>query len=214
MRAHVSFADARGRTINGRTINGRTTINRRLLLLGLGLAGISVRQAGAQQPPPSSEAALARAVGVLAHEKSAAEQYAVILATAGKADTALYVRGIALYADAKAEFDAMIAELKFDLTTGQDPANSAVFTGALQGAAQKRIAFTSFVSREVVDKLQGAKPGLPEAIGAVPELVKAITDSGLSIWKAFHDANKERRDAILSEVDQQKWRSFADLAKT
>jgi len=189
-------------------------INRRLLLLSLLLGSIGGGPSRAQQPTPSSEEALAKAVGVLAHEKSAAEQYAVILATAGKSNAALYVRGIQLYADAKAEFDAMIAELKFDLTTGQDPANSAVFTSALQGAAQKRIAFTSFVSREVVDKLKGAKPGLPEVIQAAPELVKAITDSGLSIWRAFHDANKERRDAILNEVDRLQWRSFADLAKT
>jgi hypothetical protein len=192
----------------------RMVMNRRLLLLALSLSGIGSALGKAEQPEPSSEAALAKAVGVLAHEKSAAEQYAVILATAGKSDTALYVHGIQLYADAKAEFDAMIAELKFDLTTGQDPANSTVFTGALQGAAQKRIAFTSFVSREVVDKLSRTKPGLPDVIEALPELVNAITDSGMSIWKAFHDASKERRDAILSEVDQLQWRSFADLAKT
>src|SRR5262249_47330964 len=134
-------------------------IHRRLFLLGLLVAGLGNRPAKSEEPAPSSEVALGRAVGVLTHEKSAAEQYAVILATAGKSDTALYLRGIALYADAKAEFDALIAELKFDLTTGQDPAHSAVFTSALQGAAQKRIAFTSFVSHEVVDKLSGAKPG-------------------------------------------------------
>jgi len=122
----------------------------------------------------------------------------------------VYLRGIELYADAKAEFDAMIAELKFDLTTGQDPAHSAVFTNALQAGAQKRIDFTTFVSREVVDKVKGAKPGLPDVIQAVPELVKTITDSGLSIWKAFYDASKERREAILSEVDQLKWQSFGD----
>ena len=51
-------------------------------------------------------------------------------------------------------------------------------------------------------------------IQAVPDLVNAIADSGLSIWKAFHDASKERRDAILVEVDHLQWRSFADLAKT
>jgi hypothetical protein len=189
-------------------------IDRRVLLSGFALASFAGGLARAQPRAPSTEAALAAAVGLLTREKSAAEQYAVILATAGKSDKAIYVRGIQLYADAKADFDALIAELKFDLTTGQDPANSAVFTGALQGAAQKRIAFTSFVSREVVEKVKGAKPGLPGVIEAVPELVKAIADSGLSIWKAFHDAGKERRDAILSEVDQLRWRSFADLAKT
>ncbi len=189
-------------------------INRRLLLFCFALTSVSGGRADAQQATPSSEAMLSGAVRVLAHEKSAAEQYAVILATVGKADTARYVRGIQLYADAKSEFDAMIAELKFDLTTGQDPARSAVFTGALQGAAGKRVAFTSFVSREVVDKVEGARPGLPDVITAVPELVKAITDAGLSIWKAFHDASKERRDAILNEVDHLQWRSFGDLAKT
>jgi hypothetical protein len=191
----------------------RAIINRRLLLLGCALASIALRPSRAQQPTSSNEA-LGKAVGVLAHEKSAAEQYAVILATVGKSDTALYVRGIQLYADAKAEFDALIAELKFDLNTGQDPARSAVFNGALQGAAEKRVAFTSFVSHEVVEKVSGARPGLPDVINAVPELGKAIRESGLSIWSVFHDAGKERRDAILSEVDQLRWQSFADLAKT
>jgi hypothetical protein len=172
-------------------------------------ASLIVARGIAEEPAKSSEAALAKAIGVLTHEKSAAEQYAVILATVAKSDAALYVR----YADAKAEFDAMIAELKFDLTTGQDPAHSAVFTGALRAAAQKRIAFTSFVSHEVIDAIKGARPGLPDVIGTVPELIKTITESGLSIWKAFHDAGKERRDAILSEVGQLQWRSFADLAK-
>jgi len=188
-------------------------VNRRLLLLGLVLAGVSGGPGGAQQATPSADAMLADAVRVLTREKSAAESYAVILATVGKADVGRYVRGIQLYADAKAEFDGLIAELKFDLATGQDPAGSAVFTGALQGAAEKRVAFTSFVKREVVDKVEGGRPGLPDAITAVPVLVKAITDAGLSIWKAFHDAGKERRDAILNEVEHLQWRSFAELAK-
>ena len=191
----------------------RAVIDRRLLLLGCALASIALRPSLAEQPT-SSEATLGKAVGFLTREKSAAEQYAVILATVGKSDTALYVRGIQLYADAKAEFDALIAELKFDLNTGQDPARSAVFAGALQGAAEKRVAFTSFVSHEVVDKVSGARPGLPDLINSVPELGKAIRESGLSIWSVFHDASKERRDAILSEVDQLRWQSFAELAKT
>jgi hypothetical protein len=189
-------------------------VNRRLLLLGVLLAGISGGPGGAQQAAaPSADATLADAVRVLTREKSAAEAYAVILATVGKADTGLYVQGILLYADAKAEFDGLIALLKFALTRGQDPARSEAFTGALQAAAEKRVAFTSLVKSEVVDKVPGARPGLPDVITAVPQLVKAITDAGLSIWKAFHDAGKERRDAILNEVEHLQWRSFAELAK-
>jgi hypothetical protein len=184
-------------------------VDRRLFLAVTAIASLPTWA----RSQPTTDAMLSNAVRVLTHEKSAAEQYAVILATVGKSDTARYVRGIQLYAEAKADFDALVAELKLNLTTGQDPSHSAVFTGSLQQAAEKRIAFTSFVSHEIVDKIKGARPGLPDVITAVPELVKTISEAGLAIWKAFHDANKERRDAILSEVDQLRWKSFADLAK-
>jgi hypothetical protein len=160
-----------------------------------------------QQAGPS----LPEAMRFLAHEKSAAEQYAVILSTVGKNDTAQYVRGIELYADAKAEFDGLIAELRIELQTGQQPAKSVKFNQALKGAAEKRVAFTSFVSSEV-NKLQGAKPGLEDLIQVVPDLVKAITEAGLSIWKAFREARNERRDAILNELELLQWRPFAELA--
>ncbi|MGA7385534.1 MAG: hypothetical protein WBW81_12825 [Methylocella sp.] len=188
-------------------------LNRRLILLGVVFLGGLARPGKRVRAAEPGEAALSEAIRFLAHEKSAAEQYAVILATVGKTDTAQYVRGIELYADAKAEFDGLIAELKFDLTTGQDPARSAKFTEALQGAAAKRVAFTSFVSHEVVDKFEGARPGLPDVLNVVPELVKAITDAGLSIWKAYRDNGKERRDAILNELGRLQWRSFSDLVK-
>src|SRR6516165_1989104 len=102
-------------------------LNRRIILSGLVLLA-AANYARAAAP---DEAALSDAIRFLAHEKSAAEQYAVILSTMDKDDTAHYVQGIELYADAKAEFDALIAELKFDLTTGQNPAKSAKFTEAL-----------------------------------------------------------------------------------
>jgi hypothetical protein len=154
---------------------------------------------------------LPEAMRFLAHEKSAAEQFAVILSTVAKNDAALYVRGIELYADAKAEFDGLIAELRIELQTGQEPAKSVKFNQALKDAAEKRITFTSFVSSEV-DKLQGARPGLEDLIQVVPDLVKAITEAGLSIWKAFREARQERRDAILDELELMQWRPFSELA--
>jgi hypothetical protein len=168
--------------------------------------GVSVR---AQQSAPGM---LSDAIGFLKHEKSAAEQYGVILFTVARDDAGVYVRGIKLYADAKAEFDGLIAELRFDLLKGQDPAKSTKFNDALKEAAEKRVAFTSFVSAQV-DKLPGARPGLPDVIEVVPNLIKAITESGLSIWNAFRQARKEDRDAILSELEHLEWRSFADLTK-
>jgi hypothetical protein len=169
------------------------TVRRRRLLTGIAVAGLwplLIGTAGAQ------------------------EEYGYVLATIGKADTAKYARGILLYANAKADFDGLIEELKFDLINGQDPATSSKFARMLGAAAAKRIAFTDYVTKDVVGGITGARPGLPDVLTVVPDLVKAITEAGLSIWEAYHDATKERRDAIIDELGHMEWRSFADLAKT
>jgi hypothetical protein len=181
----------------------------RRLVVAAVLASVLYISARAQQSEPET---FSDAISFLKHEKSAAEQYGVILFTVARDDAGVYVRGIKLYADAKAEFDGLIAELRIDLLSGQDPAKSTKFNDALKEAAEKRVAFTSFVSAQV-DKLPGARPGLPDVIEVVPDLIKAITDSGLSIWNAFRQAQKQNRDAILSELEHLEWRSFGDLAK-
>jgi hypothetical protein len=186
----------------GRLVGRRT-------LLAAGAASVLGFSTSAQQPESET---LSDAIRFLAHEKSAAEQYGVILFTVARDNASVYIRGIKLYADAKAEFDGLIAELRFDLLNGQNPAKSAKFSDTLKKAAEERVAFTSFVS-EQVDKLPGARPGLPDVIEVVPDLIKAITDSGLSIWNAFREGSKQRRDAIMSELEHLEWRSFADLAK-
>jgi len=187
----------------------RETLIARRALLAAALSSVLCLPAGAQQTEPET---LSDAIRLFAHEKSAAEQYGVILVTVGKDNVGLYVRGIRLYADAKAEFDGLISELRFDLQNGEEPAKSAKFNAALQAAAEKRVAFTSFVSDQI-DKLPGARAGLPDVIQAVPQLVTAITEAGISVWKAFREARKESRDAILSELDHLEWRSFSELAK-
>jgi hypothetical protein len=187
---------------------GERRIARRFVLAALP-SWVICASPRAEQTGPGS---LADAIGLFGREKSAAEQYGVILITIAKDKPGLYVRGFRLYADAKAEFDGLLAELRYDLESSQDPAKSTKFNDALAESAKKRIAFTSFVSGEI-DKLPGARPGLPDVIGAVPQLVKAITDAGLSIWKAFRDAQKESRDAILNELDHLQWRPFSQLAR-
>src|ERR1700738_2739873 len=137
----------------------------RRLLVAAVLAWVLCISVRAQQSEPGT---LSDAIRFLAHEKSAAEQFGVILITVAKDNPGLYVRGIKLYADAKAEFDGLIAELRFDLQSGQEPATSAKFNEALKAAAEKRVAFTSFVSDEIA-KLQGARPGLSDVIQVVPD---------------------------------------------
>jgi hypothetical protein len=186
---------------------GRLVATRFVLAVALSSAFCDL--SAAQHAEPGT---LPEAIRFFAYEKSSAEQYALILSTIAKNNPALYVQSFKLYADAKAEFDALIAELRFDLRNGQEPATSSKFNEVLKEAAEKRVAFTSFVSGEV-DKVQGARTGLPSVIGVVPDLVKAIADAGLSIWKAFREAKGERRDSILNELEHLEWRSYAELVK-
>jgi hypothetical protein len=55
---------------------------------------------------------------------------------------------------------------------------------------------------------------LPDVVKVVPDLIKALTEAGISIWKEYAAAGKERRDAIRDELDHLKWKPFADIAKT
>jgi hypothetical protein len=181
----------------------------RRILLAAALSSVLCPPARTQQTEPDI---LSDAIRFFGHEKSAGEQYGVILFTVAKDNVGLYVRGIKLYADAKAEFDGLLAELRFDLERGQEPAKSAKFNEVLKEAAERRVAFTSFVSAEV-DKLPGARAGLPDVIQAVPDLVTAITSAGISIWNAFRQTRKENRDALLSELKHLEWRPFSELVK-
>jgi hypothetical protein len=177
-------------------------------------------QPGSSAPPANTPpeqnpvTTFADAIRVLGHERSVAEAYGMLLDTHGKKDMSRYVEGIRLYSEAKADFDGLLEQLKYNLNEGRDPKNSAQFGGVLEAAAQKRIAFTDFVGQNILVNAQGAKAGLPDLISAVPDLVKVLIDAGFNIWKEFQAGNKQRRDDIRNQLDGLKWRSFADLVKT
>ena len=176
-------------------------------------------QPGSSAPPANtapqqiSVTTFPDAIRVLGHERSVAEAYGMLLDTHGKKDMSRYVEGIRLYSEAKADFDGLLEQLKYNLNEGRDPKNSAQFGGVLEAAAQKRIAFTDFVTQNILVDAQGAKAGLPDLISAVPDLVKVLIDAGFNIWKEFQAGNKQRRDDIRNQLDGLKWRSFADLVK-
>jgi hypothetical protein len=152
--------------------------------------------------------ALADAVQVLAREQSAAEQYAVILDRLGKKDPSRYVQGIVRYADAKADSDGLIEALKTDLIEGRDLASA----DTLRAAAEKRVAFTAYVTNEIVGANAGARGSLPEVPG-LSDLITGLTKAGISIWREYRAAGKAKRDEIRDELDHLKWKSFADIAK-
>ena len=99
-------------------------------------------------------------IRVMAREKSLAEQFLVIMHDFGQKDINQYAKGVTLYADAKAEFDGLIAELEHELEQARPPDQSESFEAALKDAVAKRVAFTSFVTDSLVPHTEGARKGI------------------------------------------------------
>ena len=119
------------------TSSGRAMLNRRLLVVSAALVCAANVLPRASFAAAQSAPSLSDAVGVLERERSAAEQYAVILATVGRKDVDAYVHGIELYADAKSEFDGLIAQLRLDLIDGRDPTKSPKFDASAAGGREE-----------------------------------------------------------------------------
>jgi hypothetical protein len=174
-------------------------IRRRLLLCACVAAYLCCKQGIAQVP--------AEGIRVLAREKSLAEQFLVLLNDSGRKDVEQYARGVTLYVAAKAEFDGLISELEYELGQPQPPDQSAAFQAALNGAVDKRIAFTNFVSDTIVPRADGTK-GLGDFIKVAPDLLKALTDAGISIWREFRSAGEARQKEIRQELEALRWPAF------
>lgn len=153
------------------------------------------------------------AIGILAKEQSLAESYASILKEFGKDNLKNYAEGIRLYANAKAEFDSLIEQMKYDLRKNEPIDKSSDFKAALNQAAEQRVAFTDFVTDKIIRGKPGRKnPLAVAAIAATPELIKALTEAGKAIWQEYRDGDKKRQQDILEHLETMKWRSFDEIA--
>jgi hypothetical protein len=175
-------------------------MHRRGLLTGCAVGWLGVGAAAAQVS--------AGGIHVLERERSLAEQFLTLLNEFGRKDVGQYARGITLYAAAKAEFDGLISELEHELGQTQSPDQSATFQAALDGAVDKRVAFTGFVSDTILPQAGGTTKGVGDFIKVVPELVKALTEAGVSIWREFRSASAARREEMRKELEGLRWPPF------
>lgn len=154
------------------------------------------------------------AIGFLAKEQSLGENYAAILKEFGKEDLSNYAEGIALYANAKAEYDGLIQQLNYELTAGQALDASPAFQNKLKTAADQRVAFTSFVTEKVIRSDPNKKNPLAiAAITAVPELIDALTKVAKSIWQEYRTVKDAEKKAIIEQLDALRWKSFLETGK-
>ncbi len=168
-------------------------------------------------PVGAQEGGFADALGLMKREQTLGEANAGLLKTFARDDTATLARGILLYAEAQAEFNALIETLKAELNTEGALSDSEGFTDVLQNAADRRVIFTDFVEKKVLSRIEDGTKSLATALGGgdvlenAAELITALKDAGLDIWREYRAADKEQQQQILDQLDTLKWRSFGDV---
>jgi hypothetical protein len=134
-----------------------------------------------------------------------------------KDDVATYAAGIQLYAQAQAGFNGLIERLKVQLIANGEITTNKAFDIELRRAVNRRIALTRFVDAEVLAKQPKGSRSLADALGGADmissgaELITALKDAALDIWRAFREADSEQRDAMQTQLDGLQWRQFQDV---
>jgi hypothetical protein len=145
-------------------------------------------------------------IRVMAREKSLAEQFLVIMNDFGKKDMKQYAQSIVLYAQAKAEFDGLITQLEDQLVQSKPPNESEKFEAVLD----ERVAFTSFVTDTIVPHTDTTqKTIVGDFIKGGADLIRALSEAGLSIWHEYRSASDTRRNEIKQELETLRWPQFS-----
>jgi hypothetical protein len=162
----------------------------------------------------AAESSYAEAVGLMKREQTLGEAGAGLLKTFAKDDVPTRARGIQLYALAQAEFNRLLEALKAQLIKGGDPTESQRLQGTLSTAVERRVAFTDFVDEKVIAGIPEGSKSLAAVLGSADflkgaaELLTAINEAGLGIWREYRNADKEYRQQISDQLDSLKWRSY------
>ena len=154
------------------------------------------------------------AVARLAGERTRAEACAALLKAHGtEADRA---HGALLYAEAKAEVDAVIGGLVAAIADGRKPKSLPDLEARLQRGVEARERF-----REQVVALLPALPpgtarseaarGISDVLG-LGELVTSLVEAAKELVLRWADEDALTRKTIRTQLDATRWREFADVA--
>lgn len=150
-------------------------------------------------------------VRILGQEKTNAEEMARLLHTYAQNKPSQEAEGIKLYAMARGAFDGLIEELKSDIDRAQSPSASTELDKIVRSVVDHSHAFAAYVDGVIPN--EGRTKGLIDIAGILKgsaELFKSLVDGGLAIWDKFHERDKEQKDRIRAQLDQLRWKSFAE----
>lgn len=149
------------------------------------------------------------AVGRLAGERSNAETCAAMLK--GYGDKRQIFQGQMAYGEAKANFDAVIAELVTALTEGGNPKSLPNLETDLEHGATSLGNFCKTVSG-LVPSASGRKGALADiAKGAVEPLIKALSEGVAALYNNHRKDDALTRETIKTQLEAAKWPNFAEV---
>jgi len=149
------------------------------------------------------------AVARLRQERTLAETCVALLKEHGKKITGAIERGQLAYADAKAEYDAIIAGLDVALARSDQPASLPDLESRLRRGFDKRQAFCASVEPLVPPPKGGVKGPLTDIVGGA---VGPVVDALKAIWLRTRDDNALMRGTIKTQLEDAKWPSFASVS--
>lgn len=200
MKASIGFFAGRGFKAGG-----YNAIQKIMIFFTLALFGLTGFTGMAQEITGYSEA-----VRILAREQSLAESHAGILKEFGRKNIEKYAHGIMLYAEAKADFDGLIEQMRTQMITGQPMEESEPYKKIMTAAAEKRIAFTNFVSKQITIDEPGKK-SLPVVFTAAAQLIPVLVDAGKAVYEEYRKAKEQEKKDILDQLSALKWKSFEKI---
>lgn len=156
----------------------------------------------------------ADAVEFLAKEQSLAETYVTILKEFGKKDIQKFAKGIELYGKARAEYNALIARLQFDLVNGNSPEASPEFQQKRDKAAIQRVEFTDFVAKEFITGDPNARAAAGAALAVittVKDLLPPLLDASIKIWQEYRQGDAQEKQQIIDQLDSYKWKMINEI---
>lgn len=147
---------------------------------------------------------IGKSVEKIAEQKSKAEQYAseiIRLHSEKKLLDQNYNRARVLYINAKGAFDGWLERLQLALEQGES-LDSPDYETSLKNAADKGTQFISFA--EGIISASQERGGV-----AVFDILSALKDGGIEIWKEYRASDQKRKEALLKRLDALKWRPLS-----
>jgi hypothetical protein len=147
------------------------------------------------------------AIARLARERTQAETCVIVLKKYG--DPAAKDRGSLNYAEAKAEYDGIIAGLTVALVRKEQPASLPDLQSRLQRGFEKRQAFCQGVQSLIPPQSTGEKGPIDEIVsGAIGPLIQAVQ----AIYFRAKDDDQLTRKTIQTQLEATSWPAFASVS--